>query len=394
LNGNVKETKTAVLMAVFFSVIFIFPGRAESQSLSGLDREIAAIVDNIAGSVVTVEARPREARAPVFPGRTQSISRPVNAVVGSGLLIDSSGHILTSLGLVDGYDDFRVALNNRVYEARSLGVDHRYNLAVLKIDSLAVAPVKISAIPPAAGRIVVAYGNALGNTGYPALGIIAGRQNDGSYLISGTVLPGLLGGGIFDLNGRLIGVISSGSVVVNDIKGTWGGIVMLPVSLALSAADRIICCGNHDAGYLGLTTSAIELVSPTRQVLGEAVVVCEVDDGSPAASAGLRVGDIITRVSMRQVTSDRELQRLVAGAGPDSTVILEFIRDRQRMKVPVVLSSSSDAGGIIRTRSVDHVDQRNMMAVELQKRIDSMQAEMRRLQRQLDRLMGQAGTAR
>lgn len=382
-------------MAVFFSALFIVCNPANGQGLETLDREISRIVDQISSAVVTVEARPQKSMAPVFPGQGRSISRPVNSVVGSGLLIDSVGHILTSLGLVDGYGDFLVEIDGHSRGASLVGVDRSHNLAVLKIDSIFGSYLKISPFPPIAGQMALAYGHAIGHTGYPALGIIAGRQSDGSYLVSGTVLPGLLGGGVFDLRGKLMGIISSGSVAVNDYQGTWGGIVMLPAVIAYASADRIICCGNRDAGYLGVRTMAIELVSPNEKILGEGVVISDVEPGSPAAQAGFQIGDIIIRFGFRKVTSDRELQRLAGSAGSDSTVFIEFIRGQRHLNISVSLASLSTRRGFNnKSRLMTQPGRQTLVIVELQNRIDSMQAEMKRLQQQLERLIGRAGSAR
>jgi S1-C subfamily serine protease len=220
LTGTVKDKKAAVIMAVFFSILLFIVGNVQAQELATLDREISQVIDRIAGAVATVEARPQPSRAPIFPDQSRIFSRPVKAVVGSGLLIDSVGHILTSLRLVDGYDDFSVEIDGQTMAASLVGFDRRHHLAVLKVDSIFHSYLDVSPFPPVTGRLALAYGHAIDHTGYPALGIIAGRQTDGSYLVSGTVLPGLLGGGIFDLRGKLIGVISSGNVVVNDYSGT------------------------------------------------------------------------------------------------------------------------------------------------------------------------------
>ncbi len=394
MTGFVKDKKTALLLAVFFSTLILTYQSARSQGLETLDREISAIVDHISGGIVTVESRLQGGQGPVFPGQSRPSAQPVNAVVGSGILIDSVGHILTSLGLVDGYDNFRIEIQGQSLNAALVGYDRRQNVAVLKIDSIFHSYIEISSVPPLAGRLALAYGNSIEHTGYPALGIIAGRQSDGSYLVSGTVLPGLLGGGVFDLRGELIGMISSGNVTVNDYRGAWGGIVMIPASVAINSADRIICCGNRDAGYLGISTTAIELVSSGQKILGEAVAISDVEPGSPAAAAGLRVGDIVVRIGAREITNDRELQRLVGSAGADSTIVIELIRGQRRMRIGVTLTSLADGHNYPLPTGPDWQIDRQSMAIDMQRRIDSMRAEMLLLQKQLEHLMGRAGTAR
>jgi serine protease Do len=393
---NVKEIKAAVLLAAFFSAVVIASPSVSAQDLNFLDREISTVVDHVSDGVVTVEARQVSSRAPVYPGAGASYTESVNAVVGSGLLIDTLGHILTVLGLVDGYDRFRIGLGDRAVSAVLVGVDRRLNLAVLKIDSLFGTPLRPSSIPPLAGRLALAFGRALGGTGYPSLGIIAGRQNDGTFLMSGSAMPGLLGGGVFNLAGELIGIISSENVTVQNYTGTpWGGMILVPAEAAFAAVYKIVCCGNREAGYLGVETTAIELVTPAEKVLGEAVVISRIVMGSPAEKAGLRIGDIITGFSHSNVTSDREFQRLVNSAGADSTVLLDIMRGQQRFSLRIrldILSATNTPASS--TLATDARDRHSQLAIELQKRIDSMRIEMQRLQRELDRLLESGGSAR
>jgi len=168
---------------------------------------------------------------------------------------------------------------------------------------------------------------------------------------------------------------------------------MIPTSTALSVADRIICCGDREAGYLGVTTTAIELVSGEKKVLGEAVVISDVEPNSPAAMAGLKPGDIITRVSFRKITSDRQLQKLVSSAGSDSTVVIDLLRGGRNITLNIPLKPRSQL-----TRTVAYTPTQNeintRLIAELQRRINDMKGEMERLQRELNRLLDQSGSAR
>jgi len=383
-------------MAVFFSLTFLPTINLSAQSLNLLDRDISQIVNRVSKGVVTVEAHPPEGKIPLFQGQDLYRLEPVNAVVGSGLLIDSVGHILTILSLVDGYENFRVVMEGKSIAADLVGVDRRYNLAVLKIDSIFYDYLEMSSVPPLIGRLAIGYGQAIGRTGYPILGVIAGRRSDGSYLMSGSALPGLPGGGVFDLSGRLIGVISSGSAVSDDSGDNhWGGIVILPASIAYEAADRIICCGDYEAGYLGVKTTAIELVSADGKVMGEAVVISRVEPGSPAAGAGLRMGDIITGFASRPVIGDHELHRLVSSAGSDNIVKIKYIRGRKNAVAAIRLSSVPNQGN--RSGKIDnerYSKHQSITARRLQRRIDSMRSELSRLQEELERLLRRVETTR
>ena len=367
-----------------------------AQGLDALDSEIAAIISSVSGSVVTVEARMGERSVPLYTGASNRMGNPISTVVGSGILIDSLGHILTIQSLVEGFDDFRVEIDSHSLKAELVGIDRRLNLAVLRVIGLKPRPTAISPYPPLSGRLALAYGRSIGQTGYPSLGVIAGRQNDGNFLMSGTVLPGLLGGGVFDLSGRLIGIITAGTISGPEQRqNVWGGIIMVPSGAALTAAERIINFGNREAGYLGVRTTTIELVSEEGVVLGEAVVIADVAAESPAALAGLAVGDIITNCAHISITSDRQLQQLITAAGSDSTVTIEFIRGNRQMGISIALSTtpksnmylSNGAGSKSSTKEI-------LAAFELQQKIDSMKTEMTRLQIQLDRLINRFSSPR
>lgn len=381
----VIQKKTAVVMAVFFSILAAGMSPAAAQGLASLDEAITRVIANASAAVVTVESRVQQTRAPLYAGQKAELGEPVTALVGSGLLIDSAGHVLTVLSLVEGYDSYRIEVDGHSVGAHLVGLDRSHGLAILKADSVFNVSLEASTIPPLPGRLALAFGRAVGSTGYPVLGIIAGRQSDGSYLIAGSVVPALAGGGVFDLSGRLLGIIVSGGVGGPE---PYGGMVMLPVSMVYAAADRIICCGDREAGYLGMHTIAIELVSSAGKVLGEAVAVSTVEPNSPAEAAGLHVGDVITRIGHRPVISDRDLQRLVSTAGPDSLVPIEFIRDHGNRTMTLKTTSYPRfAEAAVRTASAGPVGRDQMIAADLQRRIDAMRAEMLALQKELDRLL-------
>lgn len=380
-------------MAVFFSSLIVGPTIGTAQSLETLDNEIFSIVRDISSAVVTVEARLPMPKIPVSPENLNRIGEPVNATLGTGIIMDSSGHILTVIEMVEGFETFFIHLANRNVKAVLVGVDRSSGLAVLAINERTPNFLDASPFPPFTGRLSLIYGRAAGGTGYPSLGIIAGRQRDGSFLISGSIPPGLPGGGIFNLEGQLIGVIRSGNERQSG-GGSSAGIIIHQSSDAYASAYRIICCGSHDAGYLGVRTTAIELVTETGEVLGEAVVISEMEMNSPAAAAGLRIGDVITLFASHPVTNDYDLQKLAGSVGPDNIIEIEFLRGRDRAVVKVTLSSYPESYGLDYKASSSSEQFRISQARQLQKKIDSMDGEMRRMQKALDRLISRSASSR
>lgn len=395
-NILLHKYRTAISVAVFFSmsiVLVILPETTTAQSLESLDNEIASIVRDVSSAVVSVEARLPLPKRPISPENVNRIGEPVNATIGTGIIMDSLGHILTVLDMVDGFESFYIHLGKQSVKAVLVGVDRSSGLAVLAINRRTPNYLEASPFPPFAGRLSLIYGRTSGNTGYPTLGIIAGRQRDGSFLISGSVPPGLPGGGVFNLQGQLIGVISSGNGGLYD-GGSSAGIIIQQSADAYASAYRIICCGNHDAGYLGVRTTAIELVTETGEVLGEAVVISEIEAGSPAATAGLRIGDVITRFASHPVTNDYELHKLAGTAGPDNIVEIEFIRSRDRALVNVTLMAYPADYGLTYDASPASKQFRMSQARQLQKQIELIDDKIRYLQKALDQLLSRSASSR
>ncbi|MEZ5358699.1 MAG: S1C family serine protease [Candidatus Zixiibacteriota bacterium] len=388
MSNAFKHKKTAGFAAVFFSIIILCNCGVSGKNLETLDSELSSIIDIISRSVVTVEARLGSHRAPLYPNNVNALANPVTSIVGSGIVYDTAGHILTLQSLVEGFDYYQVEIDGKPVPAELVGIDHRLNLAVLRLLAGKAKPVEISEIPPLSGRLALAYGRSVGNTGFPSMGMIAGKHTDGNYFMSGTVLPGLLGGGVFDLSGQLIGLISAGNISTSDQQTPiWGGIVLIPAGSAVQAAERIINFGNNDAGYLGVRTTPIELVSQDGTVAGEAVVITDVAADSPAELAGLLTGDIITRFVRQNVTNDRQLQQMIASAGADSTVTIEFIRGDRHLAATVALTAQPQ---FVRAQNPSRMvaDTEDILAAhEIQKRIDSMKVEMRRLQELLNQII-------
>jgi len=390
-----KVKKAATLLAVFFSIILLNESVLSAQELTDIDNELSHIINTVSPSVVSIEARPAESKIPLFPGQNIRNAPAIKTVVGSGLLLDSLGHILTTFSLVEGNEEFKVAINNKCYDGRLIGADQRLNLAVLKIEGVFPQYIKVSDIPLIIGRFALAYGMAYNRTGYPTLGIIAGRLSDGTYLLSGSALPGILGGGVFDLSGGLIGIISSGSISERESGNMWGGIVMLPAEQALMAADKIICCGSRKAGYLGIETTSIEMVNEQGKVLGEAVIISKVEANSPAAKSGLHPGDIITGFAARDISSNRELQGMVASAGADSIVVIECLRNQQKMTMRVRLTSQPpNARLATHTHVRDDYGFDGEISPDMAHYIDSLRNEVARFERELDAILQKARRSR
>jgi serine protease Do len=389
--------KAAFSGAAFFSLFTLCQGPLFAQPLSDLDQQLTEIISRIAPLVVTVESRQVERRRPLAPAVNVTAYESVNAAVGSGVIIDSAGYILTVSGLVnDKNAQLTVSLGDTVFAARVVGVDNRFDLAVLHIDSTFSTWARLSELPLLTGRLSMAYGYSPGKTGYPSLGIVAGLRKDGRYLMSGAILPGSIGGGVFDLEGNLLGIISSGRAVADvPVAEIWGGIAFVPAKEALEAARRMICCGDQQAGYLGVRIIEIDLVSETGDYLGQGLFVSEVEKGSPAGQAGIEVGDVIVGVAGKKVTASDQLQHLIAEAGADEKIPLRIMRSQEQKQITVELTAmppravTAVAPGGGHSKGTATPDQMIMM-----KRIDSIRSDINRLQRELDLMILQLSTNR
>ncbi len=265
---------------------------------------------------------------------------------GSGVIIQSDGYILTNYHVIRQRDEIRVRLSDgRVAIAQLIGSDPDTDIAILKIDhdqlpSLQAADMSLIRV----GDIVLAIGDpfAIGQTVTQGIISATGRtrvsQNTYENFIQtdAAINPGNSGGALINTNGEIVGINSN----IFSSTGNFQGISFaIPIDLARHVAKEIILHGHVVRGWLGVEGQ--ELTSQILRTVEldslHGILITEVDSGGPGDLAGLKSGDIITRINHQKIFSTSDILNLIAAGRPGDEFIIEGIRMRQSFMTKAVL---------------------------------------------------------
>ena len=254
--------------------------------------------------------------------------------LGSGVIYDSRGYILTNHHVIENADEIMVKLmDQREFSARVVGVDPMTDLAVLKIFSFSSFPTPVfgSTENLGVGEWVMAIGNPYGLDGTVTVGIISGTRRSDLGIATfenflqtdASINPGNSGGPLIDLDGRVVGI----NTAIAQIGSGVG--FAIPVEMATRIADALIDKGTVERGWLGVGIQSLtpELAVSFKVSQDEGVLVNNVDDGAPAQRAGLLQGDIIISFDGQSVPNSKSLQKRVAETRIGKSVPLRIIRD-------------------------------------------------------------------
>jgi serine protease Do len=277
-----------------------------------------------------------------FDGRPGTPMQPqAERSLGSGVILDKAGYILTNNHVVDQASKVQVQLNGdpTKYTAKVIGTDEDTDLAVIKIDAGKELPfAKLgNSDGVQVGDWVLAIGSPFGLNATVTAGIISakdrggmGRQFQRFLQTDAAINPGNSGGPLVDLAGQVIGI---NTAILTGSRGYEGVGFAMPSTTAISVYDQIIKSGRVTRGSIGvsfqeeLSTNQITLKS-----LGApyGVVIEGVEPGSPAEKAGLKGGDVISAVNGQAVKTGNDLVNPIASAPIGSKVKITYYRDKQQ----------------------------------------------------------------
>ncbi|OAT75613.1 outer membrane-stress sensor serine endopeptidase DegS [Mangrovibacter phragmitis] len=270
--------------------------------------------------------------------------------LGSGVIMDARGYILTNKHVINNADQIIVALQDgRVFEALLVGSDSLTDLAVLKINAtnLPVIPINPHRVPHI-GDVVLAIGNPynLGQT--ITQGIISatgriglnpsGRQN--FLQTDASINHGNSGGALVNSLGELMGINTLSFDKSNDGETPEGLGFAIPTRLATRIMDKLIRDGRVIRGYIGITGREVmpmhtAATSGLDQIQG--IVVNDVAPDGPAAKAGIQINDVILSVNHKPALSALETMDQVAEIRPGSVIPVEIMRNEQKMTLMVTV---------------------------------------------------------
>jgi serine protease Do len=280
-----------------------------------------------------------------FGNQPDMQQHPRHEGVGSGVIVDASGIILTNNHVVEGADEVIVELaDGREFKADEVKTDPSSDLAVVRIKGAGTLPAAHlgNSDDMRIGDWVIAIGNPFGLEQTVSAGIISGkgRNLNGTRVrmlqTDAAINPGNSGGPLVNLEGEVIGI----NTAIATNNGAFQGVgFVIPSDLAKWVMGQLIKSGSVERAYLGVALSKKEVTSEVAEVFhakkGEGVIISEVMPDSPAAEASLQSGDIITEFNGTKVHNRPELQELVERATVGSHQKLTILRDGKTIAVDV-----------------------------------------------------------
>jgi serine protease Do len=264
--------------------------------------------------------------------------RRVNGM-GTGVVIDERGYILTNYHVVDGVQKIQVTLpDGGEYVAQQVSTDPTYDLAIIKIE----CPRKLPVIPIGTssdlmvGESVIAVGNAYGYENTVTRGIVSALHRsvqvsdtqgyDDLIQTDASINPGNSGGPLFNIDGQMIGL----NVAVR--AGAQGIGFAIPVDKAMRVAAKLLSVERLENNWHGIVTED-KPGSPSE------LIVESVDKESPGAQVGLKTGDVITAVGKQEIARSLDFERALLGHKPGDALPLMIQRNDQSVKVNLVLAA-------------------------------------------------------
>jgi serine protease Do len=318
----------------------------------------ADVVGQVAPAVVTIRSS-RRVRAPqqfpffddpffqqFFGGRlpqSRGNSTTVEHALGSGVIVQPDGHILTNEHVIDGAEDIKVDLANRkTYSAKVIGSDAPSDLAVLKISADGLPVLELGDSDAVrVGDVCLAVGNPLGVGETVTSGIISAKQratglSSGSFQdflqTDAPINQGNSGGALVNTRGELIGINSQ---ILSSTGGSIGIGFAIPSNMARSVMGQLIGKGKVQRGVLGVgiqpLTSDLASGLGLKDVRG--VLVNNVSPGGPGEKAGLKPGDVIVKLNGKDVNDPNALRNEIAAEAPGTEVTLTIVRNGMQQDV-------------------------------------------------------------
>jgi S1-C subfamily serine protease len=311
------------------------------QMLEKLQSEISELITITKNSIVTISSQSKrsyivdksEGIKSLFWDDLEEKKNDI-WVVGSGIIYNEDGYIITKSSMLAGFEKIKVTLFDKTeYDALYIGTDELSGLAILKIEASDLSPVHIgNSKDLPVYSLTMVLGNSMGISSYASFGIINRKTDQGRFIISAPLNPGSTGAGVFNLSGELVGIVSAqldpnvwrmGATDVN--KTQQNGIVFSSNQVRL-IADEIIKMQHEQKGWLG-----IDILTDSLEK-GK-IIISSVRKHSPAERCGLKNGDWLQKYNESILKSTTQLASLIEQTKPGKTVSIDFLRNSRSLKV-------------------------------------------------------------
>ncbi|MGH9648485.1 MAG: DegQ family serine endoprotease [Bryobacteraceae bacterium] len=273
--------------------------------------------------------------------------------LGSGVIVNPDGYILTNNHVIDGAKDIQVSLGDkREFQARVVGTDATTDIAVLKVDAKDLPVLAFGdSSKMQVGHFVLAIGNPFGLNQTVTLGIVSATGRNGLGIedyedfiqTDAAINPGNSGGALVDERGDLIGINTA--IVSGGSGGNQGVGFAIPGNMARNVMDQILKNGKVTRAWLGVS------IQPVKQDIAKAfhlsgtygALIGDVTKDGPAAKSGLETGDIVLDVDGEKIQDSQALQLKIGNMSPGTTVKLTVFRNGVTQEIPVKLGEKPGA---------------------------------------------------
>jgi serine protease Do len=366
VSGRVSATKSFGFSGTTATPLTVPDPIPASNSFASIVNKVEPAVVNIATTQVLERksaskkrrAQPYEQDDPMqdffdrfFDGRQDGPPQAERSL-GSGVIVDKRGYILTNNHVVEQATKIQVQLNGEPtrYTAKVVGVDEETDLAVIKIDANKELPIaKLgNSDGVQVGDWVLAIGSPFGLQATVTAGIISAKDRGGigqqfqRFLQTDAAInPGNSGGPLVDLSGQVIGI---NTAIITGSRGYEGVGFALPSTMAIKVYDQIIKQGRVTRGSIGVSFEEDKSTNPiTLKSLGApyGVVIESVQPGSPAEKAGLKGGDVITGVNGHPVKVGNDLVNPILETPIGSKIKLNYVRDRAQKETTATVEDKT-----------------------------------------------------
>src|SRR5947208_137297 len=295
--------------------------QSSTNPLDALSNQMADAVERIGLALVKVNGRPRQ---------------PASGVVFANDLVLTADHVL------EREDDLTIQTHDkRTLPAQFVGRDLATDLAVLRVADLGLAAATVSEETARVGQLVMAVGRTANDGPMASSGVISiiggplrtgrGVTLERYIRTDATPYPGFSGGPLIDIQGAVIGILTTG--LVNGIA------LAIPMDIAKNIADTLVKQGYIKRGYLGISSQLVRLPDAQRagRTQEHGLLIVKVDENSPAQKGGLMLGDILVALDGHAITDSEDLQALLTGARVGRAIPIDVNRGNALLTLQVTV---------------------------------------------------------
>jgi serine protease DegS len=332
-------------------VLSVVPELKEQTSEPAVTTSYADAIEKSAPAVVSIKTVSK-GTAYKNPNPTSLEDRyliNVGLNVGSGVIIDARGYVITSYHVVRDAESIIVQLSDgRQKIATVIGYDLITDLALLFIDLDNLPTPRINAKRESrVGDLVFAIGNPYGQFQQTVtMGIISATRSFVSgvpyFQMDAAIHPGNSGGALINAHGEIIGITASQLAAPQDQAAQTGISFAIPFSVAQDIADDLLDDGKIQRGWLGFSASPLnergyQIYAPEGIKFGEGFGITSLDENGPAQLAGLQVHDFVTHINGELITDFRQVYRIIGAARPKDVLTFKVYRNKKPLTIDVVV---------------------------------------------------------